>query len=59
MEGNYNHTAHSFSIVSSAQNPTTKTQNKTRTNFFLPTKSKKSTTSYQANQENNKKTQQI
>jgi hypothetical protein len=30
MEGNYNHTAHSFSIVSPVQNPTTKTQNKTK-----------------------------
>jgi len=59
MEGNYNHTAHFLSTVFPVQNPITKIQNKTRINFFLPTKSKKSTTSYQANQENNKKTQQI
>ena len=52
MEGNYNHTAHSLSIVSQFQTPQPKHKTKIKIKFFLPLKSKKSITSYKTNQEN-------
>ena len=49
MEGNYNHTAHSLSIVSQFQTPQPKHKTKIKIKFFLPLKSKKSITSYKTN----------